>query len=461
MKSDFPGSLSGPNPTEPLVLTVSKLNRICRFMLNEALGSTWVEGEISNFTAAASGHLYFTLKDSEAQVRCAMFKPQARTLGRQPRNGDHVLLRAQVSIYEPRGDFQLIVESLEEAGAGLLARDFERLKLKLANEGLFDAIHKKPIPAMPQAVGVVTSPTGAALQDILTVLRRRFPAMEVVVIPSKVQGTGAPAEIIRAIRLANQAKCCDVLIVGRGGGSTEDLWPFNDEGVARAIFASEIPIISAVGHEIDFTISDFVADSRAPTPSAAAETVSPDSRELLISIARLSARLQERMEGQLEGSRQRLRLLAREVEAHHPARRLQTQAQRLDDLSGRMSRCMVTTLTRSEGRIAALDNRLGRLRLDQRINLLEARYRGAAKNLEYLVRRQLQQLNQQLAGSIQQLQAVSPLATLARGYSITTDFRTGKVIMQCETIQTGQQIKTRLGDGILVSTVDAITPESG
>ncbi|RQW78899.1 MAG: exodeoxyribonuclease VII large subunit, partial [Methylococcus sp.] len=340
------------------VFTVSRLNRVCRFLLNETFGTVSVEGEISNFTAAASGHLYFTLKDAEAQVRCAMFRPQARLLRPQPRNGDHVLLRALVSLYEPRGDYQLIVESLEPAGDGALALAFERLKLKLAAEGLFDETHKQAIPALPRTVGVITSPTGAAIRDIITVLRRRFPAIEVIVYPVKVQGAEAPGDIVRAIRLANRLQHCDVLIVGRGGGSSEDLWSFNDETVGRAIFASRIPVISAVGHEIDFTISDFVADLRAPTPSAAAEAVSPDRSDWLERLDRLASRLRQAQANRLTLASQRTRFLAKRLDQQHPAQRLLTQSQRLDQLEQRLRRGWQQRLQNLEQRLARQQARM-------------------------------------------------------------------------------------------------------
>lgn len=446
------GQLMG---NETPIFSVSRLNRVCRFLLNETLGTVSVEGEISNFTAAASGHLYFTLKDAEAQVRCAMFRPQARRVRPQPRNGDHVLLRAQVSLYEPRGDYQLIVESLEPAGDGALALAFERLKLKLAAEGLFDEAHKQVIPALPRAVGVITSPTGAAIRDILTVLRRRFPAIEVIVLPVKVQGAEAPGEIVRAVRLANRLRNCDVLIVGRGGGSSEDLLAFNDEGVARAIFASRIPVISAVGHEIDFTISDFVADQRAPTPSAAAEAVSPDRSDWLERLDRLESRLRQAQLHRFTLASQRTRFLEKRLIQQHPAQRLLTQSQRLDELEQRLNRGWRQRLQNLEQRLARQQARLRGSHPTPRIHLLAARAGQLDQRLQSAMRRGLELGQHRVARIAQELQAVSPLATLARGYSITRREDTGAILYTAGDVAPGTRLRTRLGTGELLSRVEA------
>jgi exodeoxyribonuclease VII large subunit len=460
MKTRFGPYTSGPEPSDEPVFTVSRLNRVCRFILNESLGTIRIEGEISNVSAPSSGHLYFTLKDTEAQVRCAMFRPQARLLTRRPQNGDHVLLKAQVSLYEPRGDFQLIVETLEEAGDGALALAFERLKQKLAAEGLFDAAHKIPIPKLPRTVGVITSPTGAAIRDILTVLRRRFPAIEVVLIPVRVQGAEARDDIVRALRLANRWQACDVLILGRGGGSLEDLWTFNEEAVARAIHASKIPVISAIGHEIDFTISDFVADLRAPTPSAAAEAVSPDRVAWLERIDRLGARLQQSLNNRLQQSATRLRFLERRLEQRHPAQHLQTQSQRLDELEARLRRGVRYQFGQLDRRLRIQEARMLRLRQDQRIALLSVRCEQFGQRLCTALQRQVEHARHQLARASQELQAVSPLATLARGYSITTRADTLDILCSWREAPPGTRIATRLTDGTLVSSVESVRPES-
>ncbi|HEV2613314.1 MAG TPA: exodeoxyribonuclease VII large subunit [Gammaproteobacteria bacterium] len=273
------------------IYSVSQLNSEIRDFLENQVMPLWITGEISNFACPSSGHWYFTLKDAQASIRCALFKPKSRGITVIPENGAQVLLHGRVSLYTPRGDYQFIADYLEAAGDGLLQKKFNLLKEKLLQEGLFEAIHKKPIPKWPSTIGVVTSPTGAAIHDILHVLNRRFPMIKIIIYPTSVQGASAAAEITQAINTANQQKLCDVLIVGRGGGSLEDLWPFNEESVARAIFNSELPIVSAVGHEVDTTIADFVADLRAPTPSAAAELLSPDQTELNNILEKMTARL--------------------------------------------------------------------------------------------------------------------------------------------------------------------------
>ena len=436
------------------IFSVSRLNRACRFLLAETFGTLWIEGEISNFTAAASGHCYFTLKDAEAQVRCAMFRQQSRLLAQLPHNGDHVLLKAQVGLYEPRGDYQLIVESLQEAGDGALAQAFERLKNKLTAEGLFDPAHKQAIPKLPRTVGIITSPTGAAIRDILSVLRRRFPAIEVIIYPVKVQGMEARDEIVHALRLANRLQQCEVLIVGRGGGSSEDLWTFNEEAVARAIYASRIPVISAVGHEIDFTISDFVADLRAPTPSAAAEAVSPDRQDWLERLDRLQARLLQIQRHRLAQVSQMTNHLAKRLSQQHPAQRMHTQTQRLDELESRLRRSLRQQLNRLEQRLHAERTRLLGIRPEHRLQLMAGRHVQAARQLHLAFRRQLDEHTHRLARASQELHAVSPLATLARGYSITLHRDTPKLIRSIRDVQTGDRMRTRLADGELLSVVE-------
>jgi len=309
------------------VFSVSRLNREARALVEGHFPLIWVEGELSNLARPSSGHLYFTLKDEQAQVRCAMFKLRNQLLGFKPDNGMQVLARARVSLYEGRGEFQLLIEHLEEAGDGALRRTFEQLKHKLAAEGLFDATQKKPLPSLPRCIGVITSPSGAALRDILSVLRRRFPALPVLVYPVPVQGQGAGEKIAAAIRLAAQRRDCDVLIVSRGGGSLEDLWAFNEEVVARAIHACDLPIISGVGHEIDFTIADFVADHRAATPSAAAELVSPDQTEWLAQLRGFELRFTQQLRTLLARHRQGLAWLEQRLQQQAPQRRLANQTQ--------------------------------------------------------------------------------------------------------------------------------------
>ena len=326
------------------IFTVSRLNREARMLLERGLGSVWLEGEISNLSRPSSGHWYFSLKDEAAQVRCAMFR-QRNMLVRFPlRDGAMVLARGRVSVYEARGEFQVVIEHLEEAGEGVLRRRFEELKRKLAAEGLFDERHKQALPRLPGRIGVITSPTGAALRDILHVLARRFPAAAVLVYPVPVQGESAPREIEQAIRLAASRRDCDVLIVARGGGSLEDLWAFNDEAVARAMFACPIPIVSGVGHETDFTIADLVADLRAPTPSGAAERVVPDREEWLRAFAAAERRVSQSARRRLADLGSLLLVREQRLDRAHPGVRLRQHAQRLDELDGRLRRAFRTKL---------------------------------------------------------------------------------------------------------------------
>jgi exodeoxyribonuclease VII large subunit len=446
---------SSETETRRDIYTVSRLNRETRLLLYGHFASLWVEGELSNLAQPASGHWYFTLKDAEAQVRCAMFRPQTRMVGFSPRNGDHVLVRAQVGLYEPRGDFQLVVEFMEPAGFGALQQAFEALKRKLAAEGLFDAAHKKPLPRLPERIGVVTSPTGAALRDILTVLKRRFPSIPVLVYPAKVQGADAPGELRRALGLAAERAECDVLILTRGGGSLEDLWAFNDEGLARAIHACPIPVVSGIGHEIDFTIADFVADLRAPTPSAAAEAVSPDSSEWLERLVRLENRLGQRLQSRLAHDRRVLTFLEKRLDTQHPKRRLQAWMQRLDELESRLHRTLRTRIETGRERLAVRMARLERRHpagqlgpLGDRVLQLHARLRAA-------VSRRLEMQGNRLAQASRALETVSPLSTLQRGYAIARRQRDGQILRAARDIRPGERMETRLAEGTLVSVVES------
>ncbi len=441
-------------PEARKVITVSRLNRETRFLLTDYFGTLWVEGEISNLACPSSGHLYFTLKDADAQVRCAMFRAQARSLGFRPGNGGHVVVKAQASLYEPRGDFQLIIEYMEEAGDGALLRAYEALKRKLANEGLFDAARKKPLPTFPAQIGLVTSPTGAAVRDILTVLKRRFPALRVVIFPVKVQGHEAKTDIVRALATADRLKLCDVLILARGGGSLEDLWAFNEEIVARAIDRCETPIISAVGHEIDFTIADFVADFRAPTPSAAAEAVSPDQQALLARCRRLEAQLGHRLKTLLLQHTRSLDGVAKRLNQQHPHRRVETHAQRLDELELRLKRSMRNRLVGVEARLHTQMARLLRHHPGQRLSALNAHERQLGARLRTAIARCLNQRRQSIASLGQALNTVSPLATLARGYAIVLRTSDRKIIRSYQDVAQGETIETRLAEGVLLSRVE-------
>ncbi len=392
--------MSGPERT---VFTVSQLNREARAVLERGFPLVWVEGEISNLARPASGHLYFTLKDEAAQVRCAMWRNRNLLLRFKPADGQRVLARARISLYEPRGEYQLQIEHLEEAGFGALQRAFEVLKAKLQAEGLFDTGRKKPLPALPRRIGVITSASGAALHDILSTLARRFPAVEVVLYPVAVQGAGAGEQIAAALALANRRAECDLLIAGRGGGSLEDLWTFNEEIVARAIAASAIPVISAVGHEVDVTIADFVADVRAPTPTGAAELAVPDQGEWLRSLETLAGRLITACYARLRQQQDRLAALHRHLRLAHPGARLTQHAQRLDEL--------------------------------------EQRLRGSW-------RQQLTTRQTRLGGLARALQAVSPLATLGRGYAIVRDAN-GRVLRNAADTAAGETIEAQLAQGKL------------
>jgi len=423
-------------------------------MLNDGFGSIWIEGEISNLSTPSSGHVYFSLKDAEAQIRCAMFRAQSRSLDFKPENGDRVLIKAQVSLYEPRGDYQLIVEYMEETGDGLLLRAFEALKQRLAADGLFDARHKKPIPRLPQCIGLITSPTGAAVHDVLTVLKRRHPSVSVIVFPVKVQGAEAKFEVARALAAADRLKLCDVLILARGGGSLEDLWTFNEEMVARAIFECKTPVVTGVGHEIDITIADFVADLRAPTPSAAAEATTPDSAELLARFEQIGLRLSHRIKTVLERNGNTLLVLGKRLQQEHPSKRLQTQSQRLDQLELRLKRAMRNALSHSDVRLRTQCAALSRHQPQQRLKMLEIRRNQVYQRLCLAIRRTLEKQGQRTSGLAEHLQAVSPLATLTRGYAVAYKQETGEILRSYREIRPGERMETRVADGILISRIE-------
>lgn len=432
------------------VFSVSQINRIAREILEEALPLIWVEGEISNLSMPSSGHVYFSLKDANAQVRCALFRNRKMS-SLQLENGLHVLTRARVSLYEGRGDYQLIIEYIEEAGFGKLQRAFELLKQKLQAEGLFELAHKKVIPVLPQKIGIITSPTGAAIQDILSVLRRRFPAIPIVIYPSQVQGELAAGQIVQALQIANKRKECDVLILSRGGGSLEDLWPFNDEAVARAIYASDIPIISAVGHEIDFTIADFVADQRAATPSAAAELVSPNQIEWQENIARLQTRIILLSQRIIKQQQQQLSHLQRRL--RHPSDLLRDNMQRLDYFEQTLVRIMQNTLHKYLGNLKTLSVTLQHYHPAIQLKLATTQLQTLTNRIQQTIKQILLQSRQQLQVSTRALETVSPLATLDRGYAIVTEAKTGKILRSIEDISLGDQIQTRLMYGNLLSNV--------
>ena len=435
----------------PALLTVSQLNRQAKSLLESHFDFVWVEGEISNFAAPSSGHWYFSLKDSGAQVRCAMFRNRNQRLKFTPQNGDAIRLRCRVSLYEGRGEFQLIVEHLEPAGAGALQAAFEKLKARLLAEGLFDPARKQPLPQSVSHLGIITSPTGAAIHDILTVLRRRSPSIEVFLLPVPVQGAGAAAQIAAAIERANRWQAegeiqLDALIVGRGGGSLEDLWAFNEEVVARAIAASTLPIVSAVGHEVDFSIADLVADFRAATPSAAAELLSPDQREWLQRLQTAEADLLRLVRRKLADASLQLTHLRQRLK--HPGAQLREQAQRLDDLEQRLLLAQKNLLLRQRSALALLDSQLMSHSPLPRLQQLQRDSAQWRQRLEAAMRQQLQAKAQRLGHLAQMLDSLSPLGTLQRGYAIVTDSE-GKVLRDAREVEVGDEVEARLAAGKL------------
>ncbi|KHD23923.1 exodeoxyribonuclease VII large subunit [Vibrio caribbeanicus] len=439
--------------TNQNIFTVSRLNSEVRLLLENEMGIVWLVGEISNFSAPVSGHWYLTLKDSRAQVKCAMFRGNNRRVTFKPQNGNQVLVKARLSLYEPRGDYQLIIESMQPEGDGRLQQQFDELKMKLAGEGLFAQTSKQPLPEHPKCVGIVTSKTGAALFDILDVLKRRDPSLPVVIYPTMVQGEEAAIQIAQAIGCANSRNECDVLIVGRGGGSLEDLWCFNNEILARTIAASQIPIISAVGHEIDVTIADFVADMRAPTPSAAAELVSRDNSHKDQVIASRQHKLASAMRHYLSQHKQTNASLLHRLEKQHPRHQLQRQSQQLDDLDMRLQRGMERYLSSRAQKIERQQHKLQLHSPIKRLNEQASSLQRLEQKLLDAMDRKLLNTRHQLALAAEKLDTVSPLATLKRGYSITQN-QQGDVITKASQTKTGDTLVTRLSDGEIRSTVN-------
>jgi len=436
------------------IYSVSRLNQEARLLLEQGFSRIWLGGELSNVSRPSSGHLYFTLKDARAQIRAAMFRSRNQTIRFRPEEGLQVLVRGRISLYEPRGDYQLIVDQMEEAGDGALRRAFEELKRKLDAEGLFDAARKQPLPMLPSRIGVITSPSGAAVRDVISVLRRRFPAIPVLIHPVPVQGKEAGGEIANAIRLASKRADCDVLILTRGGGSLEDLWPFNEEVVARAIHDCRVPLVSAVGHEIDFTIADFVADRRAATPSAAAELVVPDQLEWLARLTQLSARLENRLRQMLSDDQRRMAWLEQRLQQVHPGQYLRQQTQRLDELEQRARLLIEIKFNRLQYSLKELNEKLqhhspmqllGRLQLQQ--DLLAQRLGTAVQGLLAEKRRRLEL-------ACRSLDTISPLATLQRGYAIVSQLPERRILRQATSVKTGDRVEARLAEGTLVCTVD-------
>jgi len=434
------------------IYSVSQLNQSVRLMLENQLGAVWLTGEISNFSQPVSGHWYLSLKDENAQVRCAMFRMKNLRVSFRPTNGMQVLVRANVSLYEPRGDYQLIIESMHLAGEGLLMQQFEALKLKLAAEGLFAQHLKKTLPHFSKAVGIITSKTGAALQDILHILQRRDPSLKIIIYPTAVQGKDAATDIAQMIELANQRQEVDVLIVGRGGGSLEDLWCFNEEMVARAIFHSHLPVISAVGHETDVTIADFVADVRAPTPSAAAELVSRNQTELLQQLQYRRQRLEIALDRLFAEKRQKLKHLSLRLHNQHPQAQLRIQQQLITQLSHRLQQTLRHHWQKTAENLTALSMRLYKNPLPLRLQQYEQQLAQLKVRLNSHMNLTLSLQQKQLAHLCGKLDSLSPLKVLARGYSITQN-QQNFTIRSIKDVNVGEQIKTRLTDGNIISQV--------
>jgi exodeoxyribonuclease VII large subunit len=435
------------------VYSVSALNHEARAVIETHLGTVWVEGEISNLARPSSGHMYWSLKDEHAQIRCAMFRQYGRHLGFAPANGQQVLVRGRVSVYEARGDYQLVVDYMEDAGEGLLRRKFEQLKAKLAAEGLFDESRKRPIPHLPSRIGVITSPTGAAIHDILTALRRRFPAIPVLIYPSAVQGDGAAKSLAAALDLANRRMDCDVLLLARGGGSLEDLWAFNEEVLARAVAASLIPVISGIGHETDFTIADFVADLRAPTPSQAAELAVPDQGEWRARVARAANQLARETRHRVALEARRLERLTHRLERQHPGVALRESAQRLDDAEARLRDFFSQLLLTRTRALQDLELRLGRHDPVGRVALMRAELARVAGRLAPAMNRTIDAARNRLAVAGAALQTLSPLATLERGYAIVTSEK--NVVTNAASLAVGEWLELRFAHGSAAATVVA------
>ena len=444
-------------PNTAAIFTVSRLNQTVRSLLEQEMGQVWIRGEISNFSQPSSGHWYFTLKDDTAQVRCAMFRNSNNRVTFRPQHGQQVIVRANITLYEPRGDYQIIVESMQPDGVGLLQQQYEQLKQRLLAEGLFDPAHKQALPSPARVVGVITSRSGAALHDILHVLNRRDPSLPIVIYPTAVQGAEAPLQIVRAISLANIRQECDVLIVGRGGGSLEDLWSFNDERVARAIFESRIPIVSAVGHETDVTIADFVADLRAPTPSAAAEMVSRNQLELQRRLQSTRQRMEMAFDYYLAQRHTLFSRLHHRLSQQHPQLRLARQQALLERLQQRIITATENQLRHGSQAQQRLLTRLNAQQPQARVHRAQSQIQNLEYRLASIIQTRLSQSREQFSQLMAQLESMSPLATLARGYSVTRT-ADGQVVKKTKQIKAGETLTTRLDDGWVDSQVTAVTP---
>ncbi len=438
---------------EKKIYSVSELNRETKNLLSDHFASIQVEGEISNLSRPSSGHIYFSLKDKNAQIRCAMFKSQQRQLKFKPENGKQIIISAQVSLYEARGDYQLIVDKMQEAGEGDLQIAFDQLKNKLKNEGLFDSSLKQEIPEIPSQIGVITSPSGAAIHDILSVLKRRFPAIPIIIYPTSVQGDLAKSEISAALEEANKQKKVDVLILARGGGSIEDLWAFNEERVARAIAKSKIPIISGVGHDVDFTIADFVADLRAPTPSVAAENAVPSQVTWASRFESIENNLKKNIQRQLSLYQQSTNWLSKRLQQQHLGEKLQRHAQAIDLAEARMIRAIQNKIKHNNQLVKNQVSIFQQYKPDTKIDRYKEQLHFLSSRLNNSIQYQLERLQKKHLSLNQTLHAVSPLATLGRGYAIVSDPKSSTIISSTQKLSINDKIKTRLADGELISQV--------
>ncbi len=437
-------------PEDPArdILSPTQLNTLARDLLESAFPLVWVEAELGNVTRPASGHLYFTLKDARAQVKCAMFKPKSQWLKFVPREGLRVLGRGRLTLYEARGDYQLVMDHLEEAGEGALRRAFDELKARLAAEGLFDEDRKRPLPAHVRRLAVITSPSGAAVRDVLSVLARRFPLLEVDVLPVQVQGEAAAAQITAMLKRAGASDRYDVILLARGGGSLEDLWAFNDEQLARAIAASPVPVVSAIGHETDFSLSDFAADLRAPTPSVAAELLVPNRSDLLARLQGLQRRMAALQAQSLRESMQRTDRAMLRLQALRPEVRLQLLQRRQQDARRRLESAWRQQLLRRQASLRHAAAVLRATQPQRRLAVLKDRLHALGPRQQAAIARELQRDAVKLRGLARSLEAVSPLATVSRGYSIITDAQ-GHLVRSVVQVQPGDTVSARLGDGAL------------
>lgn len=444
-----------PNNTERTIYSVSELNRSAASVLEQEFSWIWVEGEISNLARPASGHIYFSLKDSGAQVRCAMFKSRNQAMSFQAENGQQVQVRGKVSLYQARGDYQLIVDRMEAAGDGELQRKFEALKSKLAAEGLFDEEVKLDIPELPECIGVITSNTGAAIHDVLSVIERRFPSIPVQLYSVPVQGEAAAPAICRALELVEEQAECDVVLLVRGGGSLEDLWAFNEETVAWAIYECPIPVVSGIGHEVDITIADFVADIRAATPTAAAETVTPDQSSWLQLLEGYQYRLQQLMTEKIQRRDQTLSWLNKRLSQQHPVAVVQRLSQRLDDMEQRLNYAWRYRLQQYQNQFQQLRSRLQANSPELVVSQYQARLQILGQNLHHQIQQVLLRQKARLQNNARTLNAISPLNTLERGYSITSN-NAGETIRNSDELSVGDKIQTRLHRGQIISQIKKI-----